>query len=258
MSRHPRLVRWLSDKSLLHALKSLTSSFWADLDPTFHPKIDEDFDHKQSGITRASFLSVYHNWIIYCITARERLDSDEIKKKKEDKEKKEKEELEKRNLADRLFRARGGGGGGHSSEGRVKFNGSSTTIDMDGIRRTAEALADGRGRPSKQESQEGGKATESPSLKSVSAAGGAAAEDSDPAATDRLMSQELKHSANVAPSASATNDTSDAQYSAVRRVTPDGMVFYDSSEDSAMVTLCFALSLLGECPGAKILTSVSV
>ena len=79
VSRHPRLSKWLTDPDITRNMQPFMVSFWADLDPTFHPKIDEDFDQKESGITRYSFCNVYHSWIVYCINRRAHMDKDEKK-----------------------------------------------------------------------------------------------------------------------------------------------------------------------------------
>lgn len=221
VSRHPRLVRWLSDSSLLRSLRPLTNSYWADLDPTFHPKIDEDFDTKQSGITRDSFIRTYHGWLTYCVMERELLDAKEIKKANEREEQlkqKEREELEKKASRGRTF--------GNLHEGRVKFNGSSTTIDMDGVdKRLSDQVPDIRSKTIPSESEVKGSNTGESHAAKVSS------EDCD----DGMRSS----TPEPATTAAATDQ------STVRRVTAEGLVFYDSSEDSAMVTLCLALSLLG-------------
>lgn len=39
---------------------------FVDLDPVFNINIDEDFDSRCAGITKASFCNVYHEWIEHC------------------------------------------------------------------------------------------------------------------------------------------------------------------------------------------------
>lgn len=43
---------------------------YVDLDPTFNPNIDEDYDHRLAGISRDSFCGVYLGWIQYCNSRR--------------------------------------------------------------------------------------------------------------------------------------------------------------------------------------------
>lgn len=43
---------------------------FADLDPIFNHNLDEDFDFRASGITRASFCSIYLDWIQHCYNNR--------------------------------------------------------------------------------------------------------------------------------------------------------------------------------------------
>ena len=66
-----KLKEWLENQEIFNSLSHTKAHKFADLDPTFHLKIDEDFDFKESGITRSSFCNVYHNWIVYCVARRE-------------------------------------------------------------------------------------------------------------------------------------------------------------------------------------------
>lgn len=43
---------------------------YVDVDPTFNPNIDEDYDHRLAGISRESFCVIYLNWIEYCSSRR--------------------------------------------------------------------------------------------------------------------------------------------------------------------------------------------
>lgn len=46
-------------------------SNYVDSDPTFNLNIDEDYDHRASGITPSSFCMVYLDWIQYCNSRRQ-------------------------------------------------------------------------------------------------------------------------------------------------------------------------------------------
>jgi len=46
---------------------------FVDLDPVFNMNIDEDFDMRTSGITYSSFCSVYLDWILFCVSKREKV-----------------------------------------------------------------------------------------------------------------------------------------------------------------------------------------
>ncbi|XP_051503281.1 pecanex-like protein 1 isoform X4 [Myxocyprinus asiaticus] len=66
----PKLEEWLANEALLEGLKSCGEWNYVDLDPTFNPNIDEDYDHRLAGISRDSFCSVYLSWIQYCNSRR--------------------------------------------------------------------------------------------------------------------------------------------------------------------------------------------
>ncbi|XP_062851744.1 pecanex-like protein 1 [Trichomycterus rosablanca] len=66
----PKLEDWLSNEAMMEGLKNCSERNYVDLDPTFNPNIDEDYDHRLAGISRESFCSVYLNWIQYCNTQR--------------------------------------------------------------------------------------------------------------------------------------------------------------------------------------------
>ncbi|XP_051946322.1 pecanex-like protein 1 isoform X2 [Xyrauchen texanus] len=73
----PKLEEWLANETLLEGLTSCGERNYVDLDPTFNPNIDEDYDHRLAGISRDSFCSVYLSWIQYCNSRREKpLDSE--------------------------------------------------------------------------------------------------------------------------------------------------------------------------------------
>lgn len=71
----PKLEEWLANEALLEGLKSCGERNYVDLDPTFNPNIDEDYDHRLAGISRDSFCSVYLSWIQYCNSRREKVNS---------------------------------------------------------------------------------------------------------------------------------------------------------------------------------------
>ena len=66
VTRHAKLLEWLNNETIREALKPLEDKYFVDLDPMFNVNIDEDFDFRVSGITRASFINVYYDWIAYC------------------------------------------------------------------------------------------------------------------------------------------------------------------------------------------------
>ena len=66
VTRHPKLLEWLNNETIREALKPLEDKYFVDLDPLFNVNIDEDFDFRVSGITRASYINVYYEWIAYC------------------------------------------------------------------------------------------------------------------------------------------------------------------------------------------------
>ncbi|XP_036431131.1 pecanex-like protein 1 isoform X1 [Colossoma macropomum] len=73
----PKLEEWLGNEAMLDGLRSCRERNYVDLDPTFNPNIDEDYDHRLAGISRDSFCSVYLSWIQYCNNRRQKpLDSE--------------------------------------------------------------------------------------------------------------------------------------------------------------------------------------
>lgn len=68
--RSPKLLSWLKSPAIIEGLRPTNDRTFADLDPIFNHNLDEDFDFRASGITRASFCSVYLEWIQYCYTQR--------------------------------------------------------------------------------------------------------------------------------------------------------------------------------------------
>ncbi|XP_035255977.1 pecanex-like protein 2 isoform X3 [Anguilla anguilla] len=75
----PKLSVWLKESSIQEALQSYSKWHYIERDPAvFSVKIDEDYVHCLQGVTRASFCSVYLEWIQYCASKQdEPLDSDE-------------------------------------------------------------------------------------------------------------------------------------------------------------------------------------
>ncbi|XP_068802228.1 pecanex-like protein 1 isoform X9 [Struthio camelus] len=72
----PKLEEWLANETMQEGLRLCTDCNYVDVDPTFNPNIDEDYDHRLAGISRESFCVIYLNWIEYCCSRREKpLDS---------------------------------------------------------------------------------------------------------------------------------------------------------------------------------------
>uniref|UniRef100_A0A803WCI9 Pecanex-like protein n=1 Tax=Ficedula albicollis TaxID=59894 RepID=A0A803WCI9_FICAL len=72
----PKLEEWLANETMQEGLRLCTDRNYVDVDPTFNPNIDEDYDHRLAGISRESFCMIYLNWIEYCCSRREKpLDS---------------------------------------------------------------------------------------------------------------------------------------------------------------------------------------
>uniref|UniRef100_A0A7N8WLC5 Pecanex-like protein n=1 Tax=Mastacembelus armatus TaxID=205130 RepID=A0A7N8WLC5_9TELE len=73
----PKLEEWLANETMKDGLRGCSERNYVDLDPTFNPNIDEDYDHRLAGISRDSFCSVYLGWIQYCNSRRAKpLDSE--------------------------------------------------------------------------------------------------------------------------------------------------------------------------------------
>ncbi|GBP53300.1 Pecanex-like protein 1 [Eumeta japonica] len=66
-----KLEEWLSSPTLVEALKPISERNFVDLDPIFNVNLDEDYDFRASGITRARFCAIYHEWIAHCSGRRE-------------------------------------------------------------------------------------------------------------------------------------------------------------------------------------------
>lgn len=69
----PKLEEWLANETMQEGLRLCTDRNYVDVDPTFNPNIDEDYDHRLAGISRESFCMIYLNWIEYCCSRREKV-----------------------------------------------------------------------------------------------------------------------------------------------------------------------------------------
>lgn len=65
-----KLEEWLANETMKDGLRGCGERNYVDLDPTFNPNIDEDYDHRLAGISRDSFCGVYLGWIQYCNSRR--------------------------------------------------------------------------------------------------------------------------------------------------------------------------------------------
>ncbi|XP_075783408.1 pecanex-like protein 1 isoform X5 [Pelodiscus sinensis] len=73
----PKLEEWLANETMQEGLRQCADCNYVDVDPTFNPNIDEDYDHHLAGVSRESFCVTYLNWIEYCCSRREKpLDAD--------------------------------------------------------------------------------------------------------------------------------------------------------------------------------------
>ncbi|KAH1172791.1 hypothetical protein KIL84_016630 [Mauremys mutica] len=75
----PKISHWIKDESIQKTLQPFAKWHYIERDlAMFNINIDEDYVPCLQGITRASFCSVYLDWIQYCAgKRREHLDSDE-------------------------------------------------------------------------------------------------------------------------------------------------------------------------------------
>ncbi|XP_006865676.1 PREDICTED: pecanex-like protein 1-like [Chrysochloris asiatica] len=65
-----KLEEWLANEPMQEGLRLCADQNYVDVDPTFNPNIDEDYDHRLAGISRESFCVSYLNWIEYCSSRR--------------------------------------------------------------------------------------------------------------------------------------------------------------------------------------------
>ena len=71
--RSPKLEQWLTDETIQDGLRPMLDNDHIDLDPTFNLHVDEDFDHRQLGVSKSSFCNVYLAWIQYCASRRDKV-----------------------------------------------------------------------------------------------------------------------------------------------------------------------------------------
>uniref|UniRef100_A0A4W5KM74 Pecanex-like protein n=1 Tax=Hucho hucho TaxID=62062 RepID=A0A4W5KM74_9TELE len=71
VSRSPKLEEWLANEMVQEALRPCLGPTYVDSDPTFNLNIDEDYDHRASGVTPSAFCMVYLDWIQYCNSRRQ-------------------------------------------------------------------------------------------------------------------------------------------------------------------------------------------
>uniref|UniRef100_A0A3Q3H3F1 Pecanex-like protein n=1 Tax=Kryptolebias marmoratus TaxID=37003 RepID=A0A3Q3H3F1_KRYMA len=71
VSRSAKLEEWLSNETIQEALRPCLCANYVDSDPTFNLNIDEDYDHRASGITPSSFCLIYLDWVQYCNSRRQ-------------------------------------------------------------------------------------------------------------------------------------------------------------------------------------------
>lgn len=69
LSISPSLESWMNEPSISQFLQSFQPNY-ADRDPIFSNKTDEDFDERADGISLSSFEQVYGKWIKYCLEQR--------------------------------------------------------------------------------------------------------------------------------------------------------------------------------------------
>ncbi|XP_040082101.1 pecanex-like protein 1 isoform X3 [Oryx dammah] len=65
-----KLEEWLANETMQEGLRLCADRNYVDVDPTFNPNIDEDYDHRLAGISRESFCVIYLSWIEYCSSRR--------------------------------------------------------------------------------------------------------------------------------------------------------------------------------------------
>lgn len=69
-----KLEEWLANETMQEGLRLCADRNYVDVDPTFNPNIDEDYDHRLAGISRESFCVIYLNWIEYCSSRRAKVE----------------------------------------------------------------------------------------------------------------------------------------------------------------------------------------
>jgi len=72
--RSLKLDQWLENETIREGLRPTLDKNYVDLDPTFAATVDEDYDHRLSGVSKSSFSNVYLEWIQYCAARRDKVD----------------------------------------------------------------------------------------------------------------------------------------------------------------------------------------
>jgi len=73
--RSTKLETWLENESIRDSLHPTLDKNYCDLDPTFASSVDEDYDHRLSGVSKNSFTNIYIDWIQYCASHRDKVGS---------------------------------------------------------------------------------------------------------------------------------------------------------------------------------------
>lgn len=63
----------MENESIRDSLSPTLDKNYVDLDPTFASSVDEDYDHRLSGVSKNSFTNVYIDWIQYCAARRDKV-----------------------------------------------------------------------------------------------------------------------------------------------------------------------------------------
>ena len=79
--RSPRLEQWLENSNVRTAMEAVAPDNYCDLDPTFSPHVDEDYDHRLSGVSRHSFCAMYLPWVQHCASRQDRVSNIEKRPK---------------------------------------------------------------------------------------------------------------------------------------------------------------------------------
>ena len=68
----PKLLSWIKNESLLKSLQPFAKWHYIERDlATFNMNIDDDYVPCLQGVTRASYCTVYLEWIQYCAQKRQ-------------------------------------------------------------------------------------------------------------------------------------------------------------------------------------------
>ena len=68
----PKLNQWLNSDIIQEQLQTLHDPQYVDVDTnSFLHNIDEDYDLRQGGISKTSFLNCYLAWIQYCASRKD-------------------------------------------------------------------------------------------------------------------------------------------------------------------------------------------